>query len=572
MSEHSGAICADLDLADNPSIREHGAAIRSRLQQDPSVFLIFESPSGGLKCFFRVEPEAENHAASFAAIAEHLRQSHGLEADESGKDVSRLCFLSHDASAWHRDPSEAKILAPCEAPGAREHSGLAADPGDRPGDIFNARGDVSALLRRHGWNSRDEKNWTRPGKAAGTSATLLDQKIFYVFTSNATPLEPGRAYSKFSLFAALEHGGDCAAAARALAAQGFSEPIWDPLQGRKSQIVESTENAPSESLFAKLQTRKFDPANLTPEKEPILSLRGCPALFAGNLAALVGSEKSGKSHVIAAAARAITAPGSRQLGFESPAGGRIVYLDFEQDRSDFESLILRSGCDPEQISAYHLAGFMPNEARAALHAIAENEQGLVAILLDGYADLVSDPNDQSEANAFVAELMGLAERKQIAVFGILHLNPGSEEKSRGHLGSQLGRKCQTVFSIKTLKDGTRILYTAKARKRPVLESEGICFVWSDSARGFVEMQETPRDIRAAEQRSDFEQTLRRIQDLTGMLAWRNAELCEAIQQVEHVKKRTAQSRVKAFCDRGLLAHCATRGIYTSKLEGANDPK
>lgn len=328
----------------------------------------------------------------------------------------------------------------------------------------------------------------------------------------------------------------------------------------------------AKSLFEKLQIRKFDPANLASEKEPIISLRGCPALFAGNLAALVGSEKSGKSHVIAAAARAITAPGSRQLGFESSAGGRIVYLDFEQDRSDFESLILRSGIDAERVSAYHLTGFMPHEARAALSAIAENEQGLVAILLDGYADLVSDPNDQSEANSFVAEMMGLAERKQIAILGILHLNPGSEEKSRGHLGSQLGRKCQTIFSIKALKDGTRILYTAKARKRPVLESEGICFVWSDSARGFIEMQETPRDIRAAEQRSDFEQTLRKIQDLTGMRAWRNAELCEAIQQVELVKKRTAQSRVKAFCDRGLLAHCATRGIYTSKLEGANDPK
>ena len=60
----------------------------------------------------------------------------------------------------------------------------------------------------------------RPGKAAGTSATLKD-RVFYVFSSNAAPFEPGRAYSPFAVLALLEFGGDFAATARALHQHGF---------------------------------------------------------------------------------------------------------------------------------------------------------------------------------------------------------------------------------------------------------------------------------------------------------------------------------------------------------------
>ncbi|NLS95131.1 MAG: hypothetical protein GXX96_23495 [Planctomycetaceae bacterium] len=67
----------------------------------------------------------------------------------------------------------------------------------RPGDDYNARGDVGALLARHGWRFRGERgdgngHWTRPGKNFGTSATMKD-RTFYVFSSNAVPFEPNQA-------------------------------------------------------------------------------------------------------------------------------------------------------------------------------------------------------------------------------------------------------------------------------------------------------------------------------------------------------------------------------------------
>ena len=93
----------------------------------------------------------------------------------------------------------------------------------RPGDDFNRRGDVRALLERHSWacvRHAENECWRRPGKDRGWSATLRD-RVFYVFSSNAAPFEPNRAYAPFSVYALLEHGGDFAAAAGTLRDEGY---------------------------------------------------------------------------------------------------------------------------------------------------------------------------------------------------------------------------------------------------------------------------------------------------------------------------------------------------------------
>lgn len=109
-------------------------------------------------------------------------------------------------------------------PTAQRHRGNSTAIG-RPGDDFNKRGDVREVLRRQGWElvrGGANEYWRRPGKEQGWSATLKDG-VLYVFSSNAAPFEPDRAYAPFTVFALLEHGGDFAAAAAALRAQGYGD-------------------------------------------------------------------------------------------------------------------------------------------------------------------------------------------------------------------------------------------------------------------------------------------------------------------------------------------------------------
>jgi hypothetical protein len=127
-------------------------------------------------------------------------------------------------------------------------SGGRPDPNGRPGDDFNQRGDIRSVLQRHGWilvkaNGDGNEHWRRPGKTSGTSATLKDG-VFYVFSSSAAPFEPNQAYSAFAVYALLEHGGDYAASASTLRAQGFGDDGGPPQPVDLSGLIGSSDAPP----------------------------------------------------------------------------------------------------------------------------------------------------------------------------------------------------------------------------------------------------------------------------------------------------------------------------------------
>ena len=98
--QHSGFICIDLDDLDltgedTPPDPQRVSKVKNQLKQDVHIYAMFLSPSGnGLKLLFKIDPDL--HLASFQGIAKYLKDKYALEADPSGKDVSRACFVSYD--------------------------------------------------------------------------------------------------------------------------------------------------------------------------------------------------------------------------------------------------------------------------------------------------------------------------------------------------------------------------------------------------------------------------------------------------------------------------------------------
>ena len=104
----------------------------------------------------------------------------------------------------------------------------------RPGDDYNARGDFRALLQRHNWKplrttADGNEYWQRPDKNGDQNSATFKDNSFYVFSTNASPFEPRKSYSPFMAYALLEHNGDCAEAASALAKEGYGTPAHDTL-------------------------------------------------------------------------------------------------------------------------------------------------------------------------------------------------------------------------------------------------------------------------------------------------------------------------------------------------------
>lgn len=97
MIAHSGLIAIDFDHV--PSV----GALRSQLLADVliDVDLLFMSPRGnGLKLVTSIDLSKGTHAQYFYSFRKYFFQNYAVAIDESGKDVSRACFLCHDAEVF----------------------------------------------------------------------------------------------------------------------------------------------------------------------------------------------------------------------------------------------------------------------------------------------------------------------------------------------------------------------------------------------------------------------------------------------------------------------------------------
>lgn len=66
------------------------------IKKIPYTFLCFISPRGnGLKVFIEVNTGLEQHELAYSKVLQFYEDATGLKADQSCKDVTRLCFVSH---------------------------------------------------------------------------------------------------------------------------------------------------------------------------------------------------------------------------------------------------------------------------------------------------------------------------------------------------------------------------------------------------------------------------------------------------------------------------------------------
>ncbi len=139
------------------------------------------------------------------------------------------------------------------------HAGLS------PGDDFAARGDVRGVLLRHAWtqvSGGDNEHWTRPGKQDGGTSATLKGGCLHVFSDNAEPFESNKSYGPFAVVTMLDYGGDYAAAAKELAAQGYgTTPTPTPKTNGTAPPVHPTPSRPVTPLAAGTRVRAKDRDN-----------------------------------------------------------------------------------------------------------------------------------------------------------------------------------------------------------------------------------------------------------------------------------------------------------------------
>jgi len=141
----------------------------------------------------------------------------------------------------------------------------------------------------------------------------------------------------------------------------------------------------------------------------------------------------------------------------------VIDIDTEQDDFDSWQSAIRIpnmvGEIPSNYLPLKLRERSPSERLQYIEWLfmeSEYRNKLGVVSIDGYVDLINDFNSLTESSNLTQKLMKWSSISKSHITGVLHLNPGSD-KARGHLGTILQNKCETVVIIAdkgTYKEGT----------------------------------------------------------------------------------------------------------------------
>ncbi|PCJ00177.1 MAG: mobilization protein [Flavobacteriales bacterium] len=174
----------------------------------------------------------------------------------------------------------------------------------------------------------------------------------------------------------------------------------------------------------------------------------------GNFSLIIGKAKSRKSFFINIAVSTVISedPILGQFRGALPQDQRkVLYFDTEQGKYHVH-LALKRVCDqidikePKDLIVYGLRSKKPSERLRLIEYAIYNTPNLGFVIIDGIKDLVNSINDESEATMIASKLLKWTEEKNIHIITVLHQNK-SDNNARGHIGTELINKAETVLSV-----------------------------------------------------------------------------------------------------------------------------
>ena len=202
------------------------------------------------------------------------------------------------------------------------------------------------------------------------------------------------------------------------------------------------------------------------EQEPeVLSIGGVAIGTLGNFSASIGKAKSKKTfNVSAMVAAALSGKEVLNYTTDFPDGkNRILYIDTEQSQNHCMIVMQRimklaelpANEDCARFYFLALRKFNPKERLAIIDDAISQIEGLGFVVIDGIRDLVYDINSPSEATCVISKLMQWTDEYQIHLHTILHQNK-NDEHARGHIGTELNNKAETVMQVEVDKEDKSI--------------------------------------------------------------------------------------------------------------------
>jgi predicted ATP-dependent serine protease len=220
-------------------------------------------------------------------------------------------------------------------------------------------------------------------------------------------------------------------------------------------------------------------------------------MTAGNISTIIGKAKSRKTFFVTLLIANLFHNRDRHI--KSALKGDVVLFDTEQGRfhvwkvaKRIESLV---GSFPSKLKIYGLRPLSVAERVDTIEDYVYQHDAKI-VFIDGIRDLVTDINSAEQATEVVGKLMKWSYEKDCHICNVLHQNK-ADENARGHIGTEIVNKSETVISVNKMKEASYSLVKSEYSRGQEMQEfqfridNGLPVIDDTVVVSYTEKEETP---------------------------------------------------------------------------------
>ena len=325
----------------------------------------------------------------------------------------------------------------------------------------------------------------------------------------------------------------------------------------------------------------IDPSRDYKKDTPIMCYNGTAFATLRNFSVVIGLPKSRKTWFSQMVAGSFLAAqlGNKyddKLAGEKINDGNASVLIIDTEQGDYRAAKMQStiaaiaGLDTEQVGKY-LTTLSMRKFGSDISFITTVAQMILQrpslVIIDGIADLVTNPNDPAQSAIISQFLLQASATYNCHIMVVIHANQNAVNKDkddamsrgRGHLGSDLERKSEANISLKKPESDstvTNVFFTSTRDKTP--ENFAFRIDGANIPRPCDFVQVTSKEERENEKIAQVVQVMKSKQ----VSNWTHGVLWRALCEEKQISERTAQRLIKLAVDSGAIEK-TEQGIYST---------
>jgi hypothetical protein len=215
---------------------------------------------------------------------------------------------------------------------------------------------------------------------------------------------------------------------------------------------------------AEIMRLRVFPSDEIPKPEVVLFFHDKMVMTRKNISCITGKAKVGKTFLMTLLNMIVLHKGDFQNVISSylPKGkDKIIYIDTEQ--SDYHILLILKRIKDvvkenkiENLLMFNFDALDTEQRKDYTRELIYETKDCGLVVIDGIADLIYDTNDIRESSLMVSELRKWSVENDLHICNVIHQNPSQSDKMRGHLGTILTNKSETVIQISSSKENESV--------------------------------------------------------------------------------------------------------------------